>query len=62
MTCALCDKEIGDYHASLNRLALEEGRSADLCEACIDRFLKWQQEKFAKLFPTSLAKKRYARS
>lgn len=62
MKCALCRQEIAEYHSSVNRLPLQEGRSADLCEACIDLFLKWQQEKFAKLFPTSLAKKRYAKS
>ena len=58
-TCRLCGKPISDYTERFNTLPLDEESSVDLCQACIDKFLRWQQERFAKLFPTAAIKKRF---
>lgn len=60
-TCALCQRPIEPYDPSMSRLELDGGRAADLCPACIDRFLRWQQDVFARLFPTAAMKKRRRR-
>ncbi len=62
VSCALCRKPIGYYDPVFNRLEIGEGQAADICQECIDRFLKWQQKKYARLFPTSAAKKRFGKT
>lgn len=61
MKCALCGKPIADFSVELHRLDLDEARSADICGLCIDRFLKWQQRRIARLFPTAAIKRRTQR-
>jgi hypothetical protein len=61
MDCGLCKKPIQNYRPELSRLELGEGLTADVCPDCVDRFMKWQQGIFAKLFPTKAAKKRYGK-
>ncbi len=57
MDCALCNEPIKDFHEKLNRLKIDDKRSVDICQECIEKFLKWQQEVFTELFPTKAAKK-----
>jgi hypothetical protein len=38
---------------------IDENHEADICQQCIDKFFKWQQGVYARLFPTSAAKKRF---
>ncbi|MBI9097213.1 MAG: hypothetical protein JEY91_01985 [Spirochaetaceae bacterium] len=57
MNCRLCDQPIEKYSSEFNHLIIDEFHSADLCSACIDKFLKWQRHNFATLFPTKAAKK-----
>jgi hypothetical protein len=61
MDCALCKKPIKNYHPKYNSLEIDESSSVDICQECVDRFLKWQQGVFADQFPTKAAKKRYER-
>ncbi|MFX0102052.1 MAG: hypothetical protein ACFFCS_20975 [Candidatus Hodarchaeota archaeon] len=56
-TCKLCGKSIADYSKVLNCLEIDEFHAIDICQECIDKFLKWQQGIFARLFPTSSMKK-----
>ncbi len=60
MRCILCEKEIENYSAQFNRLEIESDRAVDICNDCVDRFIKWQGKKFAALFPTKVMKKRFA--
>lgn len=55
MICHLCNKTIEKYDPVFNKLVLSE-ISVDICNDCIDKFLKWQQGKFAKMFPTKTIK------
>lgn len=57
MNCTLCKKPIEEYNKELNNLMLDDFTSVDICLECSDKFLKWQQMIFAKLFPTKTAKK-----
>jgi len=59
MNCELCKKNILNYNADFNCLQLEENKSVNICSDCINKFLKWQQNIFAKLYPTKAIKKRY---
>ncbi len=59
MNCIICKKPIMEYKKELNNLKLDGSASADICLDCSDKFLKWQQEIFAKLFPTKAAKNRF---
>lgn len=61
MDCALCKKTIKKYQPKYNCLKIDESTSADICQDCVDKFLKWQQGVFADLFPTKAAKKRCGR-
>lgn len=61
MNCTLCEKLIHDYDAAYNRLNIDETHAADICPECIDKFVKWQQGIYARLFPTSAVKKRFGR-
>jgi len=59
MNCTLCNQPIKDYDPAFNRLRIDDTNSADICQGCIDKFVKWQGSKYMKLFPTSAMKKRY---
>ena len=61
MNCALCKKEISGYNLAFNHLKIDPANSVDICSSCVDAFLKWQQGVFAKLYPTSLMKKRFGK-
>jgi hypothetical protein len=61
MDCALCKKPISNYHPELNHLVVDGSHSVDICSECVDKFLKWQQGVYTKLFPTKAAKKRYGK-
>lgn len=61
MNCTLCKKPIHNYNPEFNQLKIDESQSADICQDCIDKFLKWQQSIFANLFPTKAMKKRYGK-
>lgn len=62
MDCALCRRPICNYDPAFNRLEIDGSSAADICQECIDRFLRWQQRRYALLFPTSAAKKRFRKS
>ena len=57
ITCNLCGKQIEDYEILLNHLEIDESRGVDICKDCIDKFLKWQQGIYARLFPMSSMKR-----
>ncbi len=57
MICALCRNQMKDYSPVLNRFEIDESHYAVICTDCIDKFLRWQRETMAKLFPTKAAKK-----
>lgn len=61
MNCNLCKKPISNYDAIYNHLEIDETHAADICAECVDKFLKWQQGKYARLFPTSAMKKRFGK-
>lgn len=58
MICTLCDNLIKNYNSSFNHLQIDKSHSVDICQECIDKFVKWQQNMYAQLFPTKSAKKR----
>jgi hypothetical protein len=57
MKCTLCKASIHDYSPDFNHLNIGESQSADICQACIDKFVRWQQNLYARLFPTAALKK-----
>jgi hypothetical protein len=59
MNCSLCGKLIRNYDPVYNCLEIDEAHAADICPDCIEKFLKWQQGIYARLFPTSAMKKRF---
>jgi len=61
MNCTLCEKPIRNYDAAYNHLEIDETHAADICRECIDKFFKWQQGIYARLFPTSAVKKRFGK-
>jgi hypothetical protein len=61
MNCNLCKKPIDKYNSNFNHLEIDKSHSVDICSACIDKFGKWQQGIYARLFPTAAVKKRYGR-
>lgn len=61
MKCTLCGRPIQNYDAICNHLEIDEAHAADICTECIDKFVKWQQGKYARLFPTSAMKKRFGK-
>jgi hypothetical protein len=60
--CILCKKPLLRYDSAFNHLRIDESHAVDICSDCIDKFLKWQQGTFARLFPTSAMKRRYGGS
>ena len=61
MNCSLCGKPIKNYDPVYHHLVIDESRAADICPACVDKFLKWQQGIYARLFPTAAIKKRFGK-
>jgi len=59
MKCTLCKKNIDRYTPAFNHLSIDDDHSIDICQSCIDTFIKWQGDKFAALFPTKTMKRRY---
>jgi hypothetical protein len=59
MKCTLCSREIKDYSPAFNHLEIDDSHSAELCQNCIDKFVKWYGSMCANLFPTKALKKRY---
>jgi hypothetical protein len=57
--CRLCEQAIENYNPAFNRLKINESCSVDICQDCIDKFIKWQGSIIVKLFPTKALKKRY---
>ena len=57
--CPLCKKQIEKYNPNLNDLKIDENCTVTICQNCIDKFFKWQQGIYAKLFPTNYMKKRF---
>lgn len=59
MKCTICNEEIQKYNLDFNNLKIDEFKSVDICQDCIDKFVKWQQKLFVKIYPTSALKKRF---
>jgi hypothetical protein len=57
MNCSLCEKPIKNYHSTFNHLKIDETHEIEICQDCVEKIQKWQQEKLAKLFPTKSMKK-----
>jgi len=62
MDCTLCRKPIKGYNPDFNHLKIDESNALEICPECMEKFIKWQQGIYAKLFPTKAAKKRLGRS
>lgn len=60
MICTLCKKTIENYNSEFNKMQIDETHAVDICQDCIDKFVAWQGRKYAKLFPTTALKKRFA--
>ena len=59
MNCILCKEPIHNYDSAFNHLKIDESHAVDICSECIDKFVKWQQGIFARLFPTNAMKKMF---
>ncbi len=57
MECTLCKEQIENYSPQFNQLEIRESLSVHICQSCVNKFVNWQQRKFAKLFPTKRTKK-----
>jgi hypothetical protein len=57
MECTLCKEQIKNYTPEFNQLEINKSLSVHICQPCVNKLVKWQQRKFAKLFPTKRAKK-----
>jgi len=60
MKCKICENEIDNYTAEFNHLVIDESHEMDICQACVDKIVKWQGKIIATLFPTKALKKRYS--
>ena len=56
--CSLCENEISNYSKKFNHLKIDDGHTYEICQNCMDKIIKWQQDKFTNLFPTSALKKK----
>jgi len=59
MECKLCERPIQKYNTDFNQLRIGESHTVDICQQCIDKFMKWRKEVHARLFPTKTMKKLY---
>jgi hypothetical protein len=59
MKCSLYENEIRNYILDFNHLRINELHTINVCQECIDKFVKWQQKIIARLFPTNALKKRF---
>lgn len=57
--CTLCESVIADYSTTFNHLTLDESHSAEICQDCVEKIIKWKQETYATLFPTPAIKRRF---
>ena len=57
MNCKLCESTIKNYSIEFNHLKIDQTHEIDVCEACVEKFMKWRQEIIARLFPTKTMKK-----
>ena len=48
-----------NYTLDFNQLKIDESHTIEICQECIDKFIKWQQKKFVTLFPTSSLKRNF---
>lgn len=55
----LNDSRFNSFNIDKNNL---EKNSVNICLNCVDKFMNWQQEIYAKLFPTKAAKRMYEKS
>jgi hypothetical protein len=62
MKCNLCNQSIKNYDPTFNHLKIDESCAADICQECIDKFVKWQGRIYVNLFPTKALKKRYGKN
>lgn len=58
--CKLCERTIANYSPEFNHLEIDETHAVDICRDCLDKIFKWQQQIYAKLFPTKASKKRFS--
>ncbi len=58
MICSLCENEIKNYSKNFNQLYIDELHVFEICQECMDKINKWQQNKFSDLFPTNALKRR----
>ena len=56
MECTLCKEQIKNYTTEFNQLEINESHSVHICQSCVNKIVRWQQRKYAKLFPTKRAK------
>jgi hypothetical protein len=56
LECTLCKEQIKNYVPEFNQLEINESHIVHICQSCVNKFVKWQQRKYAKLFPTKRAK------
>lgn len=61
MKCTLCNEPIDNYNLAFHHLKIDEQHAADICQKCIDKFVKWQGAIYADLFPTKAMKKRFGK-
>ncbi|MCY3412607.1 MAG: hypothetical protein INQ03_13295 [Candidatus Heimdallarchaeota archaeon] len=57
MKCDLCLEEIKNYSDVLNRFEISNDREIHICKVCVNKFMDWQREIHAKLFPTKTVKR-----
>ena len=62
MECVICKKPIEKYDSNFNHLKIDESCSVDICQDCIDKFMKWQGSVLTRLFPTNSMKKRFGKN
>jgi ribosome-binding protein aMBF1 (putative translation factor) len=57
MNCKLCEKEIKNYSSEFNQLKIDGDHKIEVCQDCVEKFQKWQQQIITQLFPTKAMKK-----
>jgi len=57
MKSTLCKTDIGNYNPAFNCNDIDDFHSADICPECFRKIITWQQNMYAKLFPTKMAKR-----